>query len=214
MPHREGWPVADHAVVFRPSCVPRFRNPDRTSGRFALRRVRRHPGTPSHPAQRPRSSLGPGMGVRSRTAVYAPAPSPADSAPETVPRIRAVRTLQGKPLRAFYRASCGIHHSCFPRGVEMYSGQRKCTGAARPRAQRRDPPLPPHAPPVRSANSALACASSSGQVIRSRTVYPMVRAALKIVGSMHSRLPPIAFHTHMAKRAPAHRPDARPCIAR
>ena len=97
----------------------------------------------------------------------------------------------------------------------MYSGQRKCTGAGAPAgisgAIHRLPPMPP---PVRSANSALARASSSGQAIRSRTVYPMVRAALKIVGSMHSRLPPIAFHTHMGKtcsgassgRSTMHRP--------
>ena len=51
--------------------VPRFRNPDRTSGRFALRRVRGHPGTPSHPTQKATLFPGLGDGHPLRTAVYA-----------------------------------------------------------------------------------------------------------------------------------------------
>lgn len=80
--------------------------------------------------------------------------------------------------------------------------------------QRRDPPAAADAAARAFGEFLLGPCEFVRQAIRSRTVYPMVRAALKIVGSMHSRLPPIAFHTHMGKtcsgassgRSTMHRP--------
>jgi len=92
-----------------------------------------------------------------------------------------------------YAEEVGIHHSS-PRTVVTYSGHLMSTGALKSLGRRGathfDPPMPP---PVLHSNSILHLASSPGLVIRSTSVAPITFPPVKIIGSMVSGYPAIAF---------------------